>query len=535
MYKEIERSINSHPKAESMYFMGTKYSFEDLFVNISKVEKSFLKIGIKENDIVCVALPNLPQTIFFVYALNKIGAIACMIHPLASEKEIDDCVSKTNPKVLIILDNLANIASKIESKTLEKIIITGVADELPLYKKIVVSFTPAGKKTKIKSNKFIRYKNFVDLSKHNNITNNYVEQSEKIALILSSGGTTGKPKYVCITNKNVDANVEQLKLQINSSTGNRLLCIMPMFHGNGAVTSTQFPLSVGICCIIMPRFTTKAYAKNLQKYKCNFLTGTPGLYVQLMREPLMKNIDLSQLLSVFCGADFLSEDTENKINKFLHDHNSKVTVRQGYGLTEGVAISTIIPDGIICHGSVGLPLNGVHLKIVKPNTDIELPIKEIGEIVFSSDTNMKGYLNDEEETNNILRKHYDGLTYVHSGDLGYVDEEGFVYFKGRIKRMIVTNGYNVFPVELENVIEGHNQVARCCILGIPDEQRGEKIVAYIQPKSKKLDEAELEDSIKEHVKKSVAKYSLPRKYYFIDKIPLTNIGKINYKKLLEIG
>lgn len=530
MYQSIKRSTSEYSNYTALNFLGTKFSYNKIISEIDKVADSFLSLGVNKGDIVSIALPNMPQTVYCVFALNKIGAIASMIHPLSSKNELIESVKKTNSKVLICLNDLIDISIIKDLYCLEKLILTSAGDSFSWFKKTVINFSSKKNHVGNKDNRVLSYSKFLSLPRHS-FNSEYKEHEDDVAIIFSSGGTTGKRKYVCLTNKNIETCAIQLGDRIKVTSGDRMLSIMPMFHGNGAVTGIYFPLINGMCCILIPRFSTKIYIKNLLKYKCNFISGKPSLLQNVIKDALIQDADLSYLKGVFSGADFLSVEAEDKINKFLEKHNSPVKVRQGYGLTEGVVISTLIPDGVSKPGSIGLPLKDVILKIVKSGTEEELKTGEVGEIIFSSDTTMKGYFNNTQATNNILKRHADGNLYVHSQDLGYVDEDGYLYFKGRLKRMIVTNGYNIFPVEIENIIEAHKDVSRCCVLGVPDEKRGEKVVAYILPDKKILDVNAFKEMIFNKLKDNIPKYAMPRQIFIVDEMPLTNVGKIDYKKL----
>ena len=337
-----------------------------------------------------------------------------------------------------------------------------------------------------------------------------------------------------LSNKAVNASAMQMKkAHPTICETDRMLTVMPIFHGNGLVIGVHTMLITGARCILIPRFTPESYAKDLLKYKCNYMSGVPALFERLMNQKCMQNADLSFLKGVFSGADSLSVELEKKINAFLKSHNAKVLVRQGYGMTEGVVASSLTPIDGGKLGSIGVALPDVEMKIVEPGTTKEMKPGEIGEIVFSSVTNMQGYYNDKEETEITMKLHEDGKLWVHSGDLGTVDEDGFFFFKGRIKRMIITNGYNVFPMELENALEGHELIDRACVVGVPDEVRGEKVKAFIVLKNHSLNDDEAISVIKEYLKTKVAKYALPREYEIISELPKTKIGKVDYKKLVE--
>ncbi|MDO5331838.1 MAG: class I adenylate-forming enzyme family protein, partial [Bacillota bacterium] len=367
------------------------------------------------------------------------------------------------------------------------------------------------------------------------LTNAEIKSANPLALVLHSGGTTGKVKGVCLSNSAVNTSAQQM-MDANPMicAEDRFLSVMPIFHGNGLVIGIHAMLMLGARCVLIPRFTPETYAKDLLKNKCNYMSGVPVLFEKLIETDIMKNADLSFLKGVFSGADFLSVELEKKINNFLISHNSKVMVRQGYGMTEGVVATTLNPPDCQKPGSIGVPLPGVDVKIVKPNTFQELPTGEIGEIVFTSDTNMMCYYNEPEETANTMQVHKDGKTWIHSGDLGLKDEEGFFYFKGRIKRMIVKNGYNIFPNELESTIESFEMVDRCCIIDYPISEGACIIKAYIVLNPSYQPSENLKLKILDLCKDEIAKYALPKEIEFINEIPKTLVGKVDYNALREM-
>lgn len=536
LIKKVEDIAKEFPNNIAYEFMGSKCTYTKFIENVHLVAKSLIALGVKENDIVCVSMPNTPQAITFIYALNKIGATANMIHPLSSEGEMEGFLNKVNAKVLLMMDQFYPTVRKIRSNTpLETVIIASIKDALPMIKKLPYSLTIGRKIPKIsKDEKGVLLWNDL-LKMGDGVTLPTIdEDKERTALILHSGGTTGKIKGVMLSNKSVNASAMQMKkAHPPICAEDRMLTVMPIFHGNGLVIGVHAMLITGARCILIPRFTPESYAKDLLKYKCNYMSGVPALFERLMSQDCMQKADLSFLKGVFSGADSLSVELEKKINEFLKSHNAKVLVRQGYGMTEGVVASSLTPLEGGKLGSIGVALPDVDMKIVEPGTSKELPTGEVGEIVFSSVTNMQGYYNDSEETNITLKLHEDGKYWVHSGDLGSVDEDGFFYFKGRIKRMIITNGYNVFPMELENALEGHELIDRACVVGIPDEVRGEKVKAFLVLKEKTENKEDVINTIKEYLKTKIAKYALPRDYEIIDELPKTKIGKVDYHKLIE--
>ena len=292
-------------------------------------------------------------------------------------------------------------------------------------------------------------------------------------------------------------------------------------------------MAFGGRCILVPRFTPESYAKLITKYRCNFIAGVPTLYEALLRLPKFDKADLSSLKGVFSGGDSLSIELKKKLDKFLYDHKAVIQVREGYGTTETVTACCLTPTHMHKEGSIGLPFPDTYIKIVKPDTDEELPYGQEGEILLAGPTVMKEYIKHPEETAQTLRKHADGLTWVYTGDLGVMDDEGFVFFKGRSKRMIITSGYNVYPAQLENIIDACDIVSMSCVIGVPDPYRMQKVKAFVVLKNGVPANEQSKDTIKAYCEKHIAKYAMPREFEFRMELPKTLVGKVAYRKLEE--
>jgi len=300
----------------------------------------------------------------------------------------------------------------------------------------------------------IFWEEFIKLGKACSWNYKVERKGEDPAVILYSGGTTGSTKGILLTNFNFNA----LSAQVAAANpmfrpGDKMLAAMPLFHGFGLGVCIHTMLSQGGRCVLVPRFTAKSYGRMITKYRCNFIAGVPTLYEALLRVPSMENADLSSLKGVFSGGDSLSVELKKKLDTFLYDLRSAVKIREGYGTTECVTACCLTPPHMAKEGSIGLPFPDMCFKIVRPGTEEELPYGEEGEILIAGPTVMKEYVNHPEETAQTLRRHADGLTWVYTGDLGVMDADGFIYFRGRIKRMIVTSGYNVYPAQLENILD----------------------------------------------------------------------------------
>ena len=380
----------------------------------------------------------------------------------------------------------------------------------------------------------IRWNEFMRLGKACFWNYKVSREADDPAAILYSGGTTGTTKGILLTNLNFNALGQQI-IATNPMfrPGDRMLSAMPLFHGFGLGVCIHSMLSQGGRCILVPRFTAQSYSKLITKYRCNFIAGVPTLYEALLRLPNMDKADLSCLKGVFSGGDSLSVELKKKFDKFLYDHHATVQVREGYGTTETVTACCLTPTHMFKEGSIGLPFPDTYIKIVKPGTDEELPYGEEGEILLAGPTVMKEYIKHPDETANTLRKHADGLTWVYTGDLGVMDYEGFIYFKGRSKRMIITSGYNVYPAQLENILDACDQVQMSCVIGVPDSYKMQRVKAFVMLKPGVPAIEETRKEIMAYAAKHIAKYAMPKEIEFRDELPKTLVGKVAYRQLEE--
>ncbi|MBE7003105.1 MAG: long-chain fatty acid--CoA ligase, partial [Ruminococcaceae bacterium] len=285
--------------------------------------------------------------------------------------------------------------------------------------------------------------------------------------------------------------------------------------------------------ILIPRFTPKSYARQITKKRCNFIAGVPTLYEALLRLPGMDKADFSSLKGVFSGGDSLSVELKKKFDRFLYDHKAVIQVREGYGATETVSACCLTPPHMHKEGSIGLPFPDTFVKIVEPGTERELPYGEEGEILLSGPTVMQEYMKQPEETAQALRVHADGRTWLYTGDLGTMDEEGFIFFRGRAKRMIISSGYNVYPAQIENILDAHEAVQMSCVIGVPDAYRMQKVKAFVKLNPGFAPDEATKQSILAHCRKNIAKYAMPYDIEFREDLPKTLVGKVAYRMLEE--
>lgn len=536
MFEAVAAAAEKYPNNIAFDFMGKSTTYAKLIEETKKCAKALKTIGVREGDKVTIAMPNCPQAIYMFYAVNLVGGIANMIHPLSAEKEIEFYLNESESVTAITLDQFYGKFESIRQHTkVVNIIIASVKDELSEPLRSGYMLTEGRKIQKIPQDApIIRWKDFMRLGRHCFYNYSVSRKADDPAVILYSGGTTGTTKGIVLTNKNFNA----LGQQVVASNpmfrpGDKMLAAMPLFHGFGLGVCIHTMLSQGGRCILVPRFTAKSYAKLITKYKCNFIAGVPTLYEALLRIPSMEGANLSFLKGVFSGGDSLSVELKKKLDKFLYDHKSVIQVREGYGTTETVTACCLTPPHMFKQGSIGLPFPDTYIKIVKPDTDEELPYGEEGEILLAGPTVMKEYMNHPDETAHTLRKHADGLTWVYTGDLGTMDEEGFIYFHGRAKRMIITSGYNVYPGQIENILDAHEYVQMSCVIGVPDELKMQKVKAFVKLTEGVPANDETKQAILAHCRRNIAKYAMPYDIEFKEDMPKTLVGKVAYRTLEE--
>ena len=536
MYDAVKAIADKYPNNIAFDFMGRSTTYRMMMFEIERCAKALKTIGVRADDKVTIAMPNCPQAIYMFYAVNLIGAIANMIHPLSAEKEIEFYLNESDSVTAITLDQFYHKFENIRQNTkVVNIIIASVKDALSKPIRAGYMLTEGRKIAKIpKDAPVIRWNEFMRLSKCCFYNYKVERKSEDPAVILYSGGTTGVTKGIVLTNRNFNALGQQVEAANPMfRVGDKMLAAMPIFHGFGLGVCIHTMLSRGGRCILVPRVNPKEYPKLVVKNRCNFIAGVPTLYEAMLRAPSMKNADLSSLKGVFSGGDSLSIELKKKFDKFLYEHGSVVQIREGYGTTETVTACCLTPPQMSKEGSIGVPFPDTYIKIVKPDTDEELPYGEEGEVLLAGPTVMKEYMKHPEETAHTLRTHADGLTWVYTGDLGVMDDQGFIYFKGRAKRMIIASGYNIYPGQIENILDAHEKVDMSCVIGVPDPYRMQKVKAFVKLPAGVPANEETKEELMAYCRKNIAKYAMPYDIEFRDQLPKTLVGKVAYRALEE--
>ena len=464
MYRMVALAARRHPKNNAYIFMGKATTYAEFMSRIDAAAKGLYKMGIRAGDKVTICMANTPQALDCFYALNRIGAIPNMIHPLSAAQEIAFYLNFSGSKAILTLDQFYGKVASIlpEVKQECRILIAKIAEELPFPLNLAYPLTKSARSVpKLPRNGYTLWRDLIQSGKDVQLPPDEGTY-DSCGAILYSGGTTGTNKGIMLSNLNFNAlalqTVAASGFTAEDIAGMKMLSVMPVFHGFGLGIGIHTPLIVGGTCILVPQFSVKTYAEVLMKQKPNLIPGVPTLFEALLRAENLENADLSFLKGIFSGGDSLSPELKKKVDTFLKAHNCTEQIREGYGTTECVTASCLTPKDYARSGSIGVPFPDTYYQIVKPGTTQELPPNNEGEICISGPTVMLGYMDNPEETFQTLRSHGDGRIWLHTGDLGYMDEDGFVYFRQRIKRMIITSGYNVYPSQLENVIDSHEKV-----------------------------------------------------------------------------
>lgn len=526
-YNYVYENNKTHLDDIALEFLGNKICYNEFFKNVEKTVKAFRNKGIKQGDIVTMAMATTPEMVYMLYALNRIGACVNAVNPILKTNDIINKAKSSNSKMIIGLDFVCNNLMDKKDK-IDNIDIVSVSPlvSAPYLIKLLG-------KTK-KNNKIESWEEFVEnVSKYNGIIDSKFIENEPV-IILYTGGTTGEPKGVVLTNENLNTMaLTQVISDFNLNRQDTFLNFLPPFSAYSIVNAIHDPLVLGFKTILVPKFTENDFPNLMLKYKPNHVLSGPILWDILMKSKKSKNIDLSNLKSPISGGDSLSLEKEREINAFLKSKNCMYNIQQGYGMTEVSAAACYSSEKSYHEGSVGIPYVKNNIVISNIETNEELQNNNIGKIEISTPTMMKGYYNNEQATNNIIREGIDGNRIIDTGDIGYIDNDGHVFVVGRSKRMIVRSGNKIFPSDIENLILSLDEISMCSIVGAPDEKEKTIPVAHIVLKEEFSDisKEELIDKINKVIIKEYPEFMIPKQYVFRSDLPLTLMTKVDFKQL----
>ncbi len=532
IYQYLMNNNVDYPNDIAIQYFSNNVTYEKLFLNIDKCASSLVSIGVKAGDIVTIALPSIPEALYLVYALNKIGAVANMIHPLAGEQEILNYLNEVSCKIAFIFEGTYSIIkNSIDQTMVSKAIVISAGESLPIGIKQL--YMMKNKHGKYINNKFITYKQFLSYG-GSVVVKEYDKDPTSLAIISHTGGTTGDPKGVMCSDINANALMHQIVCNFEYERQGVSLAVLPPFVNYSLIEAMMAMFAIGYKVVLIPDYKPLEFVKYVNKYRPNIILSITAYWEAILKISDITKADMSCFEQIYAGGEAMSEENEQAVNEILYNCGSKIPLLKGLGSTEmtGGATQTYIDCNI--EGSVGVPLINVNCAIVSPDDNSELEYNEEGEICFSGETVMMGYYNNKEATDDIIKTHSDGTRWLHTGDLGYVDEDGVVYVTGRIKRIIMTKGSDrqvtkIFPDRIEKAVMNESSVEICCAVGIKDDVRINYPKVFIVLREGYSESERLTERIMSCCKKELPEYMVPKEIRYVDSLPRTERGKVDYK------
>jgi long-chain acyl-CoA synthetase len=526
MVEALMQSVERNPETVAYDFMDFQSTYKQFVRDIDQCAAALFSLGLRQGDRITIALPTIPQGVIAFYAVNKIGAAASMIHPLSTAKEIAFYLNVSKSRMALILDDHYAKFKEVEKETgLQTLITTGMTDSLDTA--AGKPLPPASADPMVSEWRRIMAGSYPPIPKS-------TMGPDDLAVILYSGGTTGQPKGIMLSNYNFISEGLMTSAFRRVTHGDKpmvMVASLPIFHGFGLGICCNAMFISGATSILVPTFTPDTLAKIILKKKPTAISGVPTLYDALCRSPLLEEADLGCLLSATVGADTLPRTVKERFEDIVRRRGGSVQLVEGYGLTEAVTGIMLTPANSYHEGSVGIPCPDIDAKIVRSGTQEALPAGEEGELCISGPAVMLGYLEQPEETAKTLQRHADGKIWLHTGDIFTMSEEGFFYFKLRLKRMIKSSGMNVYPAQVEAALYRHPEVRDACVIGVPDEAQVERVKAFVVLKDPTKAGPAMAQELIGHCREYLIKWSCPREVEFRESLPLTRVGKIAFTVL----
>lgn len=538
IYEYFIHSTSKYDSLTALKYYGTKISYKELKKNIKETAKRLTKLGIKEGDIVTLAMPTCPETVYFFYALNKIGAVANFIHPLSNPKEFKHLINEVNTKYLIAFDGaMTNIDKIINETNVEKIVTCSPSYSMPFFLKKLVNYK--SKPYKKNNDKYMDYKTFraMDIKDVEDKTVEY--KKDTLAVMTHTSGTTGVPKGAKLTNDNFTAMTHQYAHKAeNFHVGDTMVTVLPPLASFMLCNCMNMPLCLGVTVDLVAKYDKENIYKYLGNNKTTVhMMGIPSYFEEILESKKMEKADLSRLGYIVVGGGALDKEKEIKLNEFFKNHNAKVKITKGYGETEITSSAAYTFEDSNKLESVGIPLLKTSVKIVDTdNPKKELGYNEEGEICFQTPTMFNGYYNNEEATKEVIFYDENNTRWIKSGDLGYVDNDGILFVTGRIKRLFIVVGPDksltkAFPSRIEKTIMQSKYVEKCVVVNMPHKEMINAVKAYIILKENVSFNDEVLSDIESYCTKDLRETLLPHEYDIVEKFPVNAIGKIDLKSL----
>lgn len=535
LYDAIMATVRRLPDAVAYEFLGATVTYREFGQCIDQVADGLAALGLRAGDRLTIALPTSPQGVIAFYAALRLGAVCAMIHPLSTAPEVERLLTISRSRIALTLDALYDrFRGARASGLLDTLILTHLADMLPPLRRLGFWLVQGRKIPRVPRDAPVRWWREL-LAPHAPSAPRPVLETNAMAGILFSGGTLGTPKGIMLSHRNFIADGMQLAAWVGMREGDRVLAVLPLFHGFGLGALVNAGFMHGARVILVPRFSAEIVARLVRTKQPNMIAGVPTVYGAMIGDPNFRRARLACLKAAFSGGDALPATVKQQFEQLVMERGGSARLLEGYGLTEAVTGVMVMPLHAARTGSVGLPLPDMLVSICGPGTDEELPDGEDGEICVHGPPVMLGYLDDPEATARSLVRHRDGRVWLHTEDLGHRDADGFFYFRGRLKRMIKSSGFNVYPAEVEQVIGQHAAVLEACVIGVPDRAQGERVRAFVVVRPGVTPSPALAEEIVAYCRDRLIKWSCPRDIEFLAEMPRTRLGKADVRALAREG
>lgn len=531
LFGALTAAAERHPWAPAWSFEGSQQHYSVLIDEIERCSRALTQLGLRAGDRILVVLPTVPHAVVTLYAAARIGVVAAFVHPLSTARELAHYLDATGATTVISLDFVYPTLSEARPKKPINLMLLGrIGDYLGPLKRLAFNWTRGRQIEAVPADPRVRWW-LPALAAPGAIPDAVATPAGDPAVILFSGGTTDLPKGIVLSHRAIIAQGMQAAAWGGIGAGQSMLAILPVFHGFGLGVCINATLMAGGHSLLVPRFDAQQVAQLIRKQRPNVIVGVPTLFESLARDPALEGIDWSFLRAAFSGADSLPKPVKDAFEARVSAGGGNVRLLEGYGMTESVTAIMAMPRGHYREGSIGLPFPDMLAKICVPGSEESVADGEEGEICLTGPTLMLGYLDAPEATAQALRRHADGRIWLHSGDLGRRDAEGFFYFGVRLKRIIKSSGFNVYPAQVEAVLQQHPAVAAACVIGVPDPRQVERVLAIVVAREPGRADRLLADTLISHCQEHLIKWSCPREVYFRSSLPTTRVGKIDYRAL----
>lgn len=520
----------------ALEYFGRKITYADFIVQVKRTTAALRAMGVQKGEILTVVSVMTPEIIYLFYAADRMGATLNLVDPRYSAEGIHDYITEVNSRILVCLNVTYDRCVQAAKRThVEKVLVLSPANSLPMS--LQLGYKMKNPDRNRYASNVIHWNDFIQKGKGQNTTAEPFDPAHA-CVVVHTGGTTGSPKGVMLSDSNFNAIAQQFAaFDQLMCRGQKLMNIMPPFIAYGYACGVHLPLSLGLTVLIVPNLDPAKLGSLVLKHKPEHMFGVPSHYQQMAADPKLKDADLSFIRNYAAGGDSIAQGAEQTVNDFLAAHGVQHAMAKGYGMTEVSSAATAAAGHNNKPGSVGIPLVNTLVSVFDPGTDHELPIGQRGELCISGPTLMLGYYGMPEETANLLRRHSDGRVWAHTGDLGYMDEQGFVYVESRIKRIIIRHdGFKVFPSMIENVISRHPAVQQCSVVGCADKEHVQgrlPFVYLVLEPSAVAKKKQIIRELREMCAEGLPEYVQPIAYKFISSMPMTPIGKVDYRRLEE--